>query len=59
MEQGNTTQKIIHVIATVEIVEGKREEYLTAFKELVPLVLAEKGCIEYGPFFDIQTAIPI
>jgi quinol monooxygenase YgiN len=47
------------VIATVEIIEGKRDEYLAAFQELVPLVLAEKGCIEYGPFVDIQTAIPI
>ncbi len=59
MEQGNTKQKFIHVIATIEIVEGKREEYLAAFEEVVPLVLAEKGCIEYGTFVDIYTAIPI
>ena len=50
---------MIHVIATIEIVAGKREEYLAAFHELVPHVLAEDGCIEYGPTIDIETPIPI
>ena len=50
---------MIHVIAHIEIVAGRRDEYLTAFHELVPLVLAEEGCIEYGPAVDIETPIPI
>ena len=35
---------MIHVIATIDIVDGKRDDYLAAFHELVPLVLAEEGC---------------
>lgn len=50
---------MIHVIATIEIVEGKRDEYLAAFRKLAPLVLAEEGCIEYGPTIDVATPIPI
>jgi len=50
---------MIHVIATIEIVAGKRNDYLAAFHQLVPLVLAEEGCIEYGPAIDIATPIPV
>jgi len=50
---------MIHVIATIEIVDGKRSDYLAAFHELVPLVLAEEGCIEYGPAIDVATPISI
>ncbi len=50
---------MIHVIATIEIVAGKRDTYLAAFHELVPLVQAEDGCIEYGPAIDVATPIEI
>ena len=40
---------MIHVIATIEIVEGKRADYLAAFHELVPLVLAEQGLHRIWP----------
>ncbi|NOY41867.1 MAG: antibiotic biosynthesis monooxygenase [Planctomycetes bacterium] len=50
---------MIHVIATIEVVAGKRDEYLAAFHQLVPLVLAEDGCIEYGPTIDVATPISI
>lgn len=50
---------MIHVIATIEIVDGKRHDYLAAFHELVPLVRAEEGCIEYGPAIDVATQIEI
>ena len=50
---------MIHVIATIEIVDGKRNDYLAAFHELAPLVLAEEGCIEYGPAIDVATPIEI
>lgn len=48
---------MIHVIATIEIAPGMREEFLTAFAELVPDVRAEQGCIEYGPATDVAASI--
>jgi quinol monooxygenase YgiN len=48
---------MIHVIATIRTVPGRRDEFLTAFRQLVPLVHAETGCIEYGPAVDLSTAI--
>jgi quinol monooxygenase YgiN len=50
---------MIHVIATVEFVPGKRDAFLAEFHRLVPLVQAEKGCLEYGPTVDQPTAIPV
>lgn len=49
---------MIHVIATIELVEGKREAFLVEFRKIVPLVRAEKGCLEYGPTVDVSTSIP-
>jgi len=46
---------MIHVIATIETVAGKREEFLKHFHDLIPKVLAEAGCLEYGPVIDLQT----
>lgn len=48
---------MIHVIATVELVPGKRPEFLAAFRENVPSVLGEDGCLEYGPTVDVATGI--
>jgi len=48
---------MIHVIATIEVVPGARDRFLTAFHELVPHVLAEDGCIEYGPTVDVPGQI--
>ncbi len=50
---------MIHVIATVEVVPGKRAEFLAAFQANVPKVLAEDGCIEYGPTVDLPTDIGV
>ncbi len=50
---------MIHVIATINLVDGKRSAYLAAFHKLVPLVRAEEGCIEYGPAIDVATPIEI
>jgi quinol monooxygenase YgiN len=44
---------MIHVIATIELAEGKREAFLEEFRKLVPLVRAEAGCLEYGPTIDV------
>jgi quinol monooxygenase YgiN len=48
---------MIAVIATIETGAGNRGALLAAFKELVPRVLAEKGCLEYGPMIDLSTNI--
>ena len=46
---------MIHVIASIEVVAGKRDEMLAEFHKIVPLVLEEEGCIEYGPAIDAST----
>jgi quinol monooxygenase YgiN len=48
---------MIHVLATILTVPGGRDTLLAAFRELVPLVRAEKGCIEYGTAVDLATPI--
>ena len=48
---------MIHVIATIELVQGKRQEFLDEFRKIVPLVRAEKGCLEYAPTVDVRTNI--
>ena len=46
---------MIHVIATIEVAAGKRDEFLAEFHKLMPAVHAETGCIEYGPTIDAET----
>jgi quinol monooxygenase YgiN len=48
---------MIHVIATIDLKPGCREQFLRAFHELVPDVKRESGCVEYLPTVDIQTPI--
>jgi quinol monooxygenase YgiN len=48
---------MIHVIATVELHEGKRAAFLEEFHRLVPLVHAEDGCLEYGPTVDVASGL--
>jgi quinol monooxygenase YgiN len=49
---------MIHVVATIELVEGVREEFLAEQRKLLPLVRAEKGCLEYVPTVDIAMSDP-
>jgi quinol monooxygenase YgiN len=49
---------MIHVVPILTTLPGKREEVLTEFKKLVPLVHAEKGCIECQPVFDTPDVGP-
>ncbi|MDQ2696439.1 MAG: antibiotic biosynthesis monooxygenase [Pseudomonadota bacterium] len=49
---------MIHVIATIELVPGRRQAFLEEFHRLVPEVHKENGCIEYGPTVDLATDIP-
>lgn len=48
---------MICVIATIELADGRREEFLQEFRKIVPLVREETGCIEYVPMVDIPTEI--
>ena len=48
---------MIHVIATVNLSDGTRDQFLHEFRQVVPFVLKEDGCIEYGPATDIETNI--
>jgi len=50
---------MIHVIATIEVAAGKRDEFLTEFRKNVPAVKAENGCLEYGPAIDLQTEFTV
>jgi len=46
---------MIHVIATVRCRPGCRADFLAQFRQIVPAVLAEEGCLEYGPAIDAAT----
>lgn len=50
---------MIHVIAVVTAKPGKREEVLKHWRQIVPAVRAEKGCIEYGAAVDADPALPV
>ncbi len=43
---------MIHVVAIITAKPGMREAILREFRANVPNVLAESGCIEYGPAID-------
>lgn len=47
---------MIHVIAVITAKTGMRENILQHFRANIPAVLAEDGCIEYGPAIDAQGA---
>ena len=45
---------MIHVVAILTARPGQRETILEAFRANIPAVLAEDGCIEYGPAIDAE-----
>jgi quinol monooxygenase YgiN len=49
---------MIHVIASVKIISGKRGEFLEIFKSNMSSVREEAGCVEYFPTIDIDAALP-
>jgi len=49
---------MVHVIAIITAKPGKRDAILEAFRANVPSVLAEKGCVEYGPAIDVEPGPP-
>jgi len=50
---------MIHVIAVITALPGKRDEVLQHFRANVPAVRAEQGCIEYGAALDADPALPV
>ena len=48
----------IDVIASIRVVPGRRDELIRIFKENVPNVLAEEGCIHYYPTIDADSGSP-
>ena len=47
---------MIHVVAHIGTKPGQREAVLREFAQIVPVVRAEKGCIEYVPVIDAEGA---
>lgn len=45
---------MIHVVVIITPKPGLRESVLQAFHANIPAVLAEDGCIEYGPTIDAE-----
>jgi quinol monooxygenase YgiN len=50
---------MICVLARIELREGQREEFLKVFRGLVPTVLREDGCFEYGPMIDVPANLGV
>ena len=50
---------MIHVIATIELNSGRRDDFLAEFRNIVPTVRDEDGCLEYGPTVDLETTIGV
>ena len=44
----------VHIVAVIKAKTGLRQDLLKLFLDNVPLVLAEDGCIEYGPTIDME-----
>jgi len=49
---------MIHVLAIITAKPGQRDAVLEQFRANVPAVLAEDGCIEYGPAIDQEPKAP-
>jgi quinol monooxygenase YgiN len=49
---------MIYVVATIELVEGMRDAFLAEQRQLLPLVRAEQGCVEYVPTMDVPLSDP-
>jgi quinol monooxygenase YgiN len=47
---------VIHVIAIITAKPGNREAILSSFRDILPEVRAEAGCLEYGPAVDAEGA---
>jgi quinol monooxygenase YgiN len=48
---------MINVLASIRVKTGRRSDFIKIFKANMPLVRAEKGCIEYFPAVDIDAKL--
>ncbi len=48
---------MIYVVATIEITDKRRTDLLELFRDLVPKVHGEPGCIAYTPTIDVETSL--
>ena len=51
--------KMIYVIATIELNEGCKDDFLKIFNSNIPNVRAEKCCLVYVPTVDVDSGIPV
>lgn len=49
---------MVRVVASIRVKKGSLSEYVALFRENVPNVLAEDGCLEYAPCTDAPTGWP-
>ncbi len=49
---------MIYVVATIQVTAGHRDAFLVAQRDLLPLVRAEQGCIEYVPSVAVAVTDP-
>ena len=50
---------MIIVLASIELHPGKRPDFLVEFRQIVPKVQAENGCLEYFPAIDTVSGLPV
>jgi quinol monooxygenase YgiN len=50
--------RMIYVVATIQLTPGGRADFLAEQRHLLPLVRAEKGCLEYVPSVDVAMTDP-
>jgi quinol monooxygenase YgiN len=48
---------MIAVVACIEVVPGRRDDFLREFRKLAPQVRTETGCLEYVPMLDLPTSV--
>jgi quinol monooxygenase YgiN len=49
---------MIHVVATVRVKPGRRDDFIELVKSITGQVTEEKGCIRYIPTVDIVSGLP-
>lgn len=50
---------MVVVVASIRVKRGKETEFLEIFRENVPKVVAEQGCLEYFPTVDCDAGLPV
>jgi quinol monooxygenase YgiN len=50
---------MISVLASIQVKPGTRDEFVKHFNAIVPVVLNERGCIEYFPAVDVDAGLSI